>query len=104
MLLTAVGLRWLGVNRHSNIRETVNFIKLENYEWYYPDSESIDNTFGTRSDKSESIYDPCPSGWRVPADSNDDIWLSLLFTGAGNVYPSNDGSSAVGRPVRCIQE
>lgn len=148
----------------------------ENYEWYYPGTESTDNTFWTRSDKSKSIYDPCPSGWRVPdggdngvwskalgtsarikhsydssnmgmnfsgkfgaasmiwypgtacrdgengrlynngeedmngeywavpADSNDDIWLSLLFTDTGNVYPSNGGSSADGRPVRCIQE
>ena len=155
------------------------FIKKnwENYEWYYPSTESTDNTFWTRSDKSKSIYDPCPSGWRVPdggdngvwskalgssadkqkhtydssnmgmnfsgkfgaasmiwypgtacldgesgrlynngeedmngkywavpADSNDDIWLTLLFTDTGNVYPSNGGSSADGLPVRCIQE
>lgn len=150
----------------------------ENYEWYYPSTESTDNTFWTRSDKSKSIYDPCPLGWRVPdggdngvwskalgssadkqkhtydssnmgmnfsgkfgaasmiwypgtacrdggesgrlyndgeedmngeywavpADSNDDIWLSLLFTDTGNVYPSNGGSSADGLPVRCIKE
>ena len=37
-----------------------------NHDWYYTGSSSTDNTRWTTSDKSKSIYDPCPSGWRVP--------------------------------------
>lgn len=42
--------------------------------------------------------------WAVPADSYHDIWLSLLITDTGNIYPSNGGSSADGRSFRCVQE
>lgn len=148
----------------------------ENYEWYYPGAESINNILWTRSDKSKSIYDPCPPGWRVPdggtdgvwskalgsstsikhtydisnmgmnfsgkfgtasiiwypgtacrngedgdlyndgedgmngeywavpSDSDDDIFGSLLFTDTGRVYTDNGGSSANGRPIRCVKE
>ena len=37
-----------------------------NYDWYYTGSSSTDETRWTTSDKTKSIYDPCPAGWRVP--------------------------------------
>jgi hypothetical protein len=47
----------------------------ENYDWYYTDLESTDNTRWTTSDKPKSIYDPCPSGWRVPdGDDDNGVW------------------------------
>ena len=40
-----------------------------NNDWYYTGSSSTDNTRWTTSESNKSIYDPCPSGWRVP-----DVW------------------------------
>ena len=56
------------------------FIKRNsnNYDWYYTGNSSTDNTRWTESDKSKSIYDPCPAGWRVPDGGDNGIWLSAL--------------------------
>jgi uncharacterized protein (TIGR02145 family) len=42
----------------------------------------------TTSDKKKSIYDPCPSGWRVP---DDEVWLksSGLSLNSGYAYLFN---------------
>lgn len=40
-----------------------------NGDWHY----SQDNTLWT-SNKTKSIYDPCPAGWRVPRGGEDSIW------------------------------
>ena len=64
----------------------------EDYEWYYPGSESTDNTFWTRSDKSKSIYDPCPSGWRVPDGGDNGVWSKALGTSA-RIKHSYDSSN-----------
>jgi len=45
------------------------------YDWHYA---SRDNTLWTTSDKTKSIYDPCPSGWRVPDGGNNGIWSKAL--------------------------
>ena len=37
-----------------------------NKDWYYTGDSSTDNTRWTTSESNKSIYDPCPSGWRVP--------------------------------------
>ena len=47
-----------------------------NYDWYYTGDSSTDNTRWTESESSKSIYDPCPSGWRVP-DAG--IWSKAGF-------------------------
>ena len=47
-----------------------------NYDWYYTGDSSTDNTRWTESDKAKSIYDPCPSGWRVPDGG---IWSKAGF-------------------------
>ena len=44
-------------------------------DWYY---SSRDNTLWTTSDKIKSIYDPCPSGWRVPDGGQDGVWSKAL--------------------------
>ena len=49
-----------------------------NYDWYYTGSESTDNTRWTTSDKTKSIYDPCPSGWRVPDGGENGVWSKAL--------------------------
>ena len=41
------------------------------YDWHY---SSRDNSLWTTSDKTKSIYDPCPAGWRVPDGRSNGIW------------------------------
>ena len=52
------------------------FIKYNssNYDWYYTGSSSTDNTRWTTSESTKSIYDPCPSGWRVPDGGSNGVW------------------------------
>ena len=55
-----------------------------NHDWYYTGSSSTDNTRWTTSETSKSIYDPCPSGWRVPDGGGNGVWskaagFSLYF-------------------------
>jgi len=62
------------------------FIKYNssNYDWYYTGSSTIDNTRWTTSTATKSIYDPCPSGWRVPDGGNNGIWSKTL--GSSSVF------------------
>ena len=50
-----------------------------NYDWYYTGDKATDNTRWTTSDKAKSIYDPCPSGWRVPDGGSNGIWSKAGF-------------------------
>ena len=56
------------------------FIKYNssNEDWYYTGSSTTDNTRWTTSATTKSIYDPCPSGWRVPDGGNNGIWSKAL--------------------------
>ena len=45
------------------------------YDWHYA---SRDNTLWTTSTTTKSIYDPCPSGWRVPDGGENGIWSKAL--------------------------
>ena len=49
-----------------------------NYDWYYTGSASTDDTRWTTFNKKKSIYDPCPSGWRVPDGGDDGVWSNAL--------------------------
>lgn len=49
-----------------------------NYDWYYTGSSTTDNTRWTTSPATKSIYDPCPSGWRVPDGGEDGMWSKAL--------------------------
>lgn len=50
-----------------------------NYDWYYTGDSSTDNTRWTTSSSDKSIYDPCPSGWRVPDGGDNGIWSKAGF-------------------------
>ena len=71
--------------------------KKNYYDWYYTGSSSTDNTRWTPSDKDKSIYDPCPSGWRVPDGGDNGIWSKAI--GSSSIiddYPydsTNEGIS-----------
>ena len=49
-----------------------------NYDWYYSDDFTTDYTRWTTSETSKSIYDPCPSGWRIPDGGRDGVWMKAL--------------------------
>lgn len=51
----------------------------ENSDWYYTGDSSTDNTRWTTSESSKSIYDPCPSGWRVPDGGSNGKWSKAGF-------------------------
>jgi len=70
-----------------------------NYDWYYTGSSTTDNTRWTTSATTKSIYDPCPSGWRVPDGGENGIWSkalgsSLSFTDA---FSTNEGMNFSGK-------
>lgn len=49
--------------------------KGSNGDWYYTTSSTTtDKTRWTTSDKTKSIYDPCPAGWRVPDGGDNGVW------------------------------
>ena len=49
-----------------------------NWDWYYTGSSITDTTRWTTSTATKSIYDPCPSGWRVPDGGEYGIWSKAL--------------------------
>ena len=71
------------------------FIKYNsnNYDWYYTGSYSTDNTRWA-TDKDKSIYDPCPSGWRVPDGGDNGVWSKAL--GSSSSYPGTYNSTNEG--------
>ena len=67
------------------------------YDWRY---SSRDNTLWTTSDKTKSIYDPCPVGWRVPDGGSSGVWSKAVgssseFTRTYN--GSNEGMNFSGK-------
>ena len=55
-----------------------------NKDWYYTGNSSTDNTRWTESDKSKSIYDPCPAGWRVPDGEFDGVWSTATSSSSSS--------------------
>ena len=71
-----------------------------NEDWYYTGSESTDDTRWTTSDKAKSIYDPCPTGWRVPDGGKDGIWTKAKGSSSTfeNTYDvTNEGMNFSGK-------
>ena len=73
-----------------------------NYDWYYTGSSSTDNTRWTTSEKTKSIYDPCPSGWRVADGGSNGVWSKALgssssFTQSSLYNSTNEGINFFGK-------
>lgn len=64
-----------------------------NGDWYYTGSDSTDNTRWTESSGAKSIYDPCPSGWRVPDGGENSVWSKALGSSSPDIeiYGSSSG-------------
>lgn len=77
-----------------------NFIKgnwcviadgVGNTDWFYEgSSSSIKNV--TRWQRTKTIYDPCPAGWRVPDGGEDGIWAKAGY----NTSELNNTNNSVG--------
>ena len=73
-----------------------------NYDWYYTGDSPTDNARWTTSDKSKSIYDPCPAGWRVPDGGSNGVWSNALgsssyFTQSSLYDSTNEGMNFSGK-------
>lgn len=73
-----------------------------NYDWYYTGNEVSNNTRWTTSENSKSIYDPCPSGWRVPDGGSYGVWSNTLgssssFTQSSLYDSTNKGMNFSGK-------
>ena len=72
----------------------------ENGDWYYTGTLATDNTRWTTSDKTKSIYDPCPAGWRVPDGGDNGVWSKACGSSSafGYTYNStNEGMNFSGK-------
>lgn len=67
-----------GTIGYSVLNPTV-FIKYNgsNYDWYYTGDSSTDDS---RWQSAKTVYDPCPSGWRVPDGGSEGVWALAGFT------------------------
>ena len=66
-----------------------------NWEWYYTGSSTTDNTRWTTSTAKKSIYDPCPSGWRVPDGGDDGIWSTAAGSSSYFNYAFDDTNKGI---------
>ena len=64
------------------------------YDWHY---SSRDNTLWTTSNKTKSIYDPCPAGWRVPDGGDNGVWSKAL--GSSSVFMHSSSYSRSNRSM-----
>lgn len=67
-----------------------------NNDWYYAGSSWTDNSRWTTSDRAKSIYDPCPSGWRVPDGGDNGVWSKALGSSSSFLNSSLYNSSKEG--------
>ena len=56
-----------------------------NNDWLYYDDDFTDTRW-TTSELDKSIYDPCPSGWRVPDGGSNGIWAKAMGSGGSYRY------------------
>lgn len=63
-----------GTIEYATAHPTTFITKGNHFDWYYTDSSSTDNPRWTTSGFDKSIYDPCPSGWRVPDGGSSGVW------------------------------
>ena len=60
------------------------------YDWHL--SGGRDNSLWTTSSTAKSIYDPCPTGWRVPDGGSNGVWAIAGF-GSTDYDSTNQGMS-----------
>ena len=69
----------------------------DNMDWYYTGGHTTDNT---RWQSGKTVYDPCPSGWRVPDGDSNGVWAKALGGKSTFSYPwdsDNAGMNFAGK-------
>ncbi len=72
----------------------------KNNDWYYTGTSISDNTRWTTAESDKSVYDPCPTGWRVPGRDGKNVWSAALnsFSDFYRKYDSaNEGMNFSGK-------
>ena len=105
--LTKSTLTWPSAVSTSSSCGTVSFVTANPttfvyassspYDWHY---SSRDNSLWTTSDKTKSIYDPCPAGWRVPDGGSNGVWSKALGSSSSFDYTyssTNEGMNFSGK-------
>ena len=67
-------IEYATANPTTFIKYDASYIFTCNFDWYYTGKSTTDNTRWTTSTETKSIYDPCPSGWRVPDGGSNGVW------------------------------
>ena len=52
----------------------------------------------TRWQETKTIYDPCPSGWKVPTGGTEGFWVHAGFPNGEGVHPVAEGGMMFGTP------
>ena len=67
-----------------SIKNPTVFIKNNdnNSDWYYSTPETLNHD---RWQSVKTIYDPCPTGWRVPDGGTNGIWMKAAGTAFSNL-------------------
>lgn len=55
----------------------------DNMDWYYTGGHTCDHT---RWQSEKTIYDPCPSGWRIPDGGSNGVWPKALGSQSDFTY------------------
>ena len=55
----------------------------DNMDWYYTGGYTCDHT---RWQSEKTIYDPCPSGWRIPDGGSNGVWPKALGSQSDFTY------------------
>ena len=75
------------------VEHPTTFIKRQG-DWCYTGSSSADDA---RWRSTKTIYDPCPTGWRVPDGGEDGIWNKAGFDDCG--YDDSDEGMLLGSGI-----
>ena len=81
------------------IANPTTFMREGGISDWYAYSSGIDNTRWTTSETDKSVYDPCPSGWRVPNGGDNGVWSKALGSSSDFEYSydsTNEGMNFSG--------
>lgn len=102
---------WTTTNIHgieNSIKNPIAFIIVSQYLDTYEDGDWAHRYYAgdyfrpypdnTRWQETKTIYDPCPSGWKVPTGGTEGFWVHAGFPNGEGVHPVAEGGMMFGTP------